>query len=641
MAQSPHIFLRGTIWTWRRRMPPLSTEISHLQLSLRTQDRAVARILASRLTYESDRMFEALSLGALSPKDCKTWLESVIRTELARITRMRTIARLDPITGGDEIDRRLDWATVQAWRIFAERGLEAEIDAREETALRGAGAGDREIGSLESLIVQFRKEITVPSGVAKMLAAARSALGGDESSTGALRDTPSALTVLQLRQFLIAGKAAAWKAAEGMRDPHLDWAYDYARSLVENPQLPAVFSEKPSGSASNTDVAAIAPPPLAARSLAPVQAFAPAPVVSAPREIDYDPDLMALVDRINADKSREHIKPETRKQLVSGVKLFILAIGITRITDIEQKHLKAFKDMLQRLPRHYGKSPKDANRSIDEILARADDLPEDEVGLSPRTINGHLERWSLMVRYAKSEGIAVSPSIQLDLLRVQEIKRDRDKRPPFTLEEVVKVFRHTIWTGCRNHTRRHLPGNMILRDGLYWGPLLSAYSGARREEVLGLMLEDICEIDGIPCYHIRDNMHRSVKTFASERLIPIHPHLIELGFLRHVAAQRKAGANAIFPELKPTNDTESFGDKIFYNWDRALDIQLEGNPKGLCFHSFRHYVIDFLKCDKTVTDKERRDLVGHVGKDAHDETYDMPTSMLAMLQIVTRLPRVF
>ena len=262
MAQSPHIFLRGTIWTWRRRMPTLFTEISHLQLSLRTQDRAVARILASRLTYESDRMFEALSLGALSPKDCKTWLESVIRTELARITRMRTIARLDPITGGDEIDRRLDWATVQAWRIFAERGLEAEIDAREETALREAGAGDREIGSLESLIVQFRKEITVPSGVAKMLAAARSALGGDESSTGALRDTPSALTVLQLRQFLIAGKAAAWKAAEGMRDPHLDWAYDYARSLVENPQLPAVFSEKPSGSASNTKVAAVAPPRL-------------------------------------------------------------------------------------------------------------------------------------------------------------------------------------------------------------------------------------------------------------------------------------------------------------------------------------------------------------------------------------------
>lgn len=352
MAQSLHIFVRGTTWTWRRRMPPLSTEISHLQLSMRTQDRAVARILASRLTYKSDRTFEAITLGELTPKDCKTWLESVIRTELARITRLRSVARLDPITGGDEIDRRLDWATVQAWRIFAERGLEAEIDARDEAALREAGAGDREIGSLESLIVQFRKEITVPSGVAKMLAAARGALGGDESSTGPLDDTPSALTILQLRQFLFAGKAAAWKAAEGMPDPHLDWAYDYARSLVENPQLAAVFSEKPSGSASNTKVAAVAPPPLAARSLAPVQASAAAPVVSAAREIDYDPDLMALVERINTDKSREHIKPETRMQLVSGVKLFILATGITRITDIEQKHFKSFKDTLQRLPRH-------------------------------------------------------------------------------------------------------------------------------------------------------------------------------------------------------------------------------------------------------------------------------------------------
>lgn len=155
------------------------------------------------------------------------------------------------------------------------------------------------------------------------------------------------------------------------------------------------------------------------------------------------------------------------------------------------------------------------------------------------------------------------------------------------------------------------------------------------------MRDDVCDIDGIPCYHIRDNMHRSVKTFASERLVPIHPHLIELGFLRHVAAQRKSGEDALFPELKSTNDTETFGDKIFYNWDRALDIQLDGNPKGLCYHSFRHYVIGTLKADKTVTDKERRDLVGHVGKDAHDENYDTPTSMRDMLQIVMRLPRVF
>lgn len=73
----------------------------------------------------------------------------------------------------------------------------------------------------------------------------------------------------------------------------------------------------------------------------------------------------------------------------------------------------------------------------------------------------------------KKRGHRGVPLLQLDLLRAREIKRDCDKRPPFTLDEVAQVFRHPIWTGCRNHKRRHLPGNMIMQDGLYWGPLLS------------------------------------------------------------------------------------------------------------------------------------------------------------------------
>ena len=78
-------------------------------------------------------------------------------------------------------------------------------------------------------------------------------------------------------------------------------------------------------------------------------------------------------------------------------------------------------------------------------------------------------------------------------------------------------------------------------------------------------------------------MHRGVKTFSSERLVPIHEHLIELGFLRHVVDMRQRGATALCPELIATNDSQSFGDKIYYNWAKALVLQLDGKtalPNG-------------------------------------------------------------
>lgn len=297
--------------------------------------------------------------------------------------------------------------------------------------------------------------------------------------------------------------------------------------------------------------------------------------------------------------------------------------------------------MLQRLPRSYGKSSKDAERSVEELLARAADLPDDQVGLSARTVNGHLDRFSLIFRLARSESLDISDGIQLGLLRVPETKRNRDKREAFARPELERLFRHPIWTGSVNPKRRHIPGRTILKDGLFWGPLMAAYSGARREEILALEPDDFAIVDGVPCYHIHNNAHRGVKTLSSERLVPVHSHLVELGLLRHVEDMRNRGAVAIFPELMPTNDSQSFGDKLHYNWNKAVKLQLDDNPRKLCFHSFRHYVISYLKQVPEVTEKQRRDLVGHSGQDVHDEQYDEATSMPVMQGVVEHLPRMF
>ena len=466
------------------------------------------------------------------------------------------------------------------------------------------------------------RDVLSEAGVNKMLRAARDSI---QTATGETLN-PAAETLLSLRQLLLAGKAAAWSASEGREDPSLEQARALAREILDGAPAENTVSGEPLHISGETTL---------------IEAPTP-PQVSAQRpEFSFDPDIVALVERINAEKDREHIKEDTRKQLSSQAHLFVKATGVTDVRGITQGHLKFYKSMLQRLPTSYGKSPKDADRTIDEILARAEDLPENKVGLSPRTINGHLDRFKLIFQFAKSESIPISDTIELGLLRVREDKRNRDKREAFTLPELQQVFRHPIWTGCRSTSRRHGRGHIVKADGLYWGPILAGYSGARREEVLGLEPRDVVSVDGIPCYHIRDNMHRGVKTFSSERLVPIHAHLIELGFLRHVDDMRMRGATALFPELIATNDSQSFGDKIYYNWAKALVLQLDGNPRELCFHSFRHYAIAHLKELPEVSEKQRRDLVGHSGGDVHDEQYDVATSVTVMSGVVAKLPRLF
>lgn len=48
MASTPSRILRGMVWSWRRRVPEFSTQNRHWQLSLRTTERSIARIIVRR-----------------------------------------------------------------------------------------------------------------------------------------------------------------------------------------------------------------------------------------------------------------------------------------------------------------------------------------------------------------------------------------------------------------------------------------------------------------------------------------------------------------------------------------------------------------------------------------------------------------
>jgi integrase len=112
---------------------------------------------------------------------------------------------------------------------------------------------------------------------------------------------------------------------------------------------------------------------------------------------------------------------------------------------------------------------------------------------------------------------------------------------------------------------------------------LCAYSGARLAEVCQLRVEDIVEIEGIWCMRF-DPEAGSLKTRGSERAIPLHPAVVEQGFLKFVEG---IGSGPLFPELPPDKfgSRGGNGTKVLGPWVRSLGLT---DNRISPSHSWRH-----------------------------------------------------
>ena len=85
----------------------------------------------------------------------------------------------------------------------------------------------------------------------------------------------------------------------------------------------------------------------------------------------------------------------------------------------------------------------------------------------------------------------------------------------------------------------------------YWTALISAYLGARLNEVCQLSVFDIQKVDRIWAINLNaDSEDKSIKTEAGNRIIPLHPKLIDLGLLDYVKQMKNQSQKKLFPNLK-------------------------------------------------------------------------------------------
>lgn len=350
-----------------------------------------------------------------------------------------------------------------------------------------------------------------------------------------------------------------------------------------------------------------------------------------------DPMIRAAADRLVRELLRDGLaNRETCDAIIKTAALIEEATGVSDLRKMRQHHVVALRDMLDRLPPSYRKSSRERDMPLAEIAERAEKEGQ-KVGLSAGTTNRVLQVFQQIVSRAGNEGIEIDPKLKPTALRRRKSKRAREERLAFSHDQMKRIFRAPTWTGCASSTRRHEPGDEIIKDALYWLPLIAAYTGARREEIAGLMKRDLRQENQIWCFFFDENEERSIKTESSIRRVPVHPHLLELGIL-----ENRDGTGRLFPSVYRKSPKSQLGECIDYNWRKIMRQNLE--PAELdrrCFHSFRHSAVDALGKMKDIRDRVIKDILGHTPTSITDRVYGSDAEPEEMLEAIQRLPRLF
>ena len=126
-----------------------------------------------------------------------------------------------------------------------------------------------------------------------------------------------------------------------------------------------------------------------------------------------------------------------------------------------------------------------------------------------------------------------------------------------------------------------------VRDAKWWLPILSLFHGGRLSELAALPLDDVRQTPkGTWFFDVTPTQARGLKTVGSERHIPLHPHMLRLGFADYIAVLRENGEGWLFPDLD--HQTVHGAGHAFSKWWGSYMDKIGLPDKSISHHSWRH-----------------------------------------------------
>jgi integrase len=320
--------------------------------------------------------------------------------------------------------------------------------------------------------------------------------------------------------------------------------------------------------------------------------------VARPLSVSIQPDrplTLAEAYRSYIDDPTRAWTANTREAYETSRKLAIAVIGeAVPIASVSRTHCRDLLDVLRFLPANAGKLfPKLSPREAADRARLRGDIKI----ISAANANSLMSNTSSFLNWAVNEELlARNPARGL---RLPDPINKRDKRLPFERKQLHAIFNAPLYCGCVDGERGYNKiGDQRPRNARFWVPLIALFTGARLGEICQLDTTDIRTVDGVDCIVVSlrslvGSIDKQLKTTASDRVIPIHPTLIDCGLLHFASAKRMAGEKKLFDDI----ETGSTGSRpvAFSKWFTQFLRACGAQRSRTSFHSFRHNFRDELR----------------------------------------------
>ena len=332
----------------------------------------------------------------------------------------------------------------------------------------------------------------------------------------------------------------------------------------------------------------------------------PIPLLPGMASAGPDQTVSGLAEKYVGLKAAHAWVPKTRKDNERVLEWFKEIAGPEKpIKAVTVDDVRLFRDVLLRLPANYTKSKEHAGKSLMQV-AEAGSASQ---RLAIKTARKYFENLKTFLKWCVEEGYL--DKVPGQALKLAAKTNPLEARLPFSTQQLTTLFQSPQYTGHLSPTSRAKPGNMSVRDGKYWIPLLGLFTGMRLGEIVQLQCADIKHEGDVWFFDVSrtEGDGKQLKTASSQRKVPIHPTLVALGFLELVAkAMQSRPKGRLFADIDPGADgyfSHNFS-KYFSRYAKAIGMKTEKTA----FHSFRHNFKDAL-VRANVADSRIKALLGH------------------------------
>lgn len=271
--------------------------------------------------------------------------------------------------------------------------------------------------------------------------------------------------------------------------------------------------------------------------------------------------------------------------------------------EITHEQMLAFSTNLLKMPGHRKNSKKYDGMSPKELL---------EMDI-PRTISVATANLIISTVHTFFEDCCVKDYM---LRNRAEGIRLKDKRSANSKKERLDASDLSVLFHALERDR-----NSFEHDWQYWLPILGYFTGCRLNEMCQLHLDDVRSEDGIYYLSINDETEdKHLKNSASYRNVPLHPALIDIGFIDFWKSKVDIKSEYFYLFSGMSADKKQklshYPSKILNPYLRSIGI----TQKTKTFHSLRHtfkFELDLAK----VSDKMSARLMGHQVKEEGNPNY--------------------